>query len=553
MAISMRAQQVRRYGDIARLLAKYGRGEAVGYARDRLNNVQAGPVAPEADQQMVADAEELATDLERRGATFVKLGQLLSTRADLLPAPYIEALSRLQERCDAVPFAAVAEVVQEEFGLPVDRAFSSFDPVPLASASLGQVHKACLHDGRAVAVKVQRPGVVDGVVEDLEAIAEIAALADRHTETGKRFGFCPMVEEFRTSMLAELDYRREAGNLRLLGQNLSDFDRIVVPQPIDDYCTGRVLTMEFVDGRPVADAPDREFDGPALAEALAGAYLHQIVEDGFFHADPHPGNVRVTTDGRLALLDVGMAGRLMRPMRDALLQLLVAMSENDGEEAAGAAMALGERRDDIEFDEEAFVRRVTELVGDQHAMSVDRLSPGTVLSEVSRIAAETGLRPRSELTMLGKALLNLDEVARRLDPDFVPTDAVRTYASGLLRRRLIPTPGRVLAATMDAKEFAEELPGRVNKVMDALARGEMTLNVQGVDEARILQGINRLANRLASAVVLAALVIGAAMMMRIDTPARLFGYPAVAIVCFLLAAGGGFGLLATILWTDRRR
>jgi predicted unusual protein kinase regulating ubiquinone biosynthesis (AarF/ABC1/UbiB family) len=553
MAISMRPQQVRRYGDIARLLAKYGRGEAVGYARDRLNNVQSAPVGPEADHQMVADAEELAIDLERRGPTFVKLGQLLSTRTDLLPAPYIEALSRLQERCDAVPLAAVAAVLQEEFGMPVDRAFASFDPVPLASASLGQVHKAILHDGRVVAVKVQRPGVVEGVIEDLEAIAEIAALADRHTETGKRFGFSPMVEEFRRSMLAELDYRREAGNLRLLGQNLSGFDQIVVPQPIDDYCTGRVLTMEFVDGQPVADTPDGEFDGPALAEALAGAYLHQIVEDGFFHADPHPGNVRVTTDGRLALLDVGMTGRLMRPMRDALLQLLVAMSENDGEEAAGAAMALGERRDDVEFDEDAFVRRVTELVADQHALSVDRLSPGTVLSEVSRIAAETGLRPRPELTMLGKALLNLDEVARSLDPEFVPTDAVRTYAAGLLRRRLIPTPGRVLAATMDAKEFAEELPGRVNKVMDALARGEMTLNVQGVDEARILQGINRLANRLASAVVLAALVIGAAMMMRIETPARLFGYPAVAIVCFLLAAGGGFGLLATILWADRRQ
>ena len=556
MAISIRPQQVRRYGDIARLLAKYGRGEAAGYARDRFTNGSSGPVAPvapEVERQMAADAEELAADLEQRGPTFVKLGQLLSTRTDLLPEPYIEALSRLQERCDPVPVAAVAAVVQEEFGRPIDRVFASFDPTPLASASLGQVHRARLHDGRDVAVKVQRPEVVDGIVGDLEAIAEIAALADRHTEAGKRFGFSPMVKEFRRSMLAELDYRREAANLRLLGQNLSGFDTIVVPQPIDEYCTGRVLTMEFVDGRPVAEAGGPEVDGPALAQALAGAYLHQIVEDGFFHADPHPGNVRVTTDGRLALLDVGMAARLTRPTRDALLQLLVAMSENDGEEAAGAAMVLGERRDDVEFDEAGFVRGVTELVADQHALTVDRLSPGTVLSEVSRIAVETGLRPLPELTMLGKALLNLDEVARRLDPDFVPTDAVRTYAAGLLRRRLIPTPGRVLAATMDAKEFAEELPGRFNKVMDALARGELTLNVQGIDETRMLQGIHRLANRLASAVVLAALVIGAAMMMRIDTPVRLFGYPAVAIVCFLLAAGGGFGLLASILWTDRRR
>ena len=540
MAISMRPQQVRRYGDIARLLTKHGRGASAGYVRDRWNDEPLDLMTPEAEEQMAADARELATDLERLGPTFVKLGQLLSTRADLLPAPYIEALSRLQERCDQVPFEAVATVVQEEFGLPIDRAFAVFDPVPLAAASLGQVHRARLHDGRDVAVKVQRPDVVSGIAEDLETIAEIAGLADRHTETGKRLGFCAMVDEFRRSMLAELDYRREAANLRLFGRNLAGFDRIVIPQPIDDRCTRRVLTMEFIDGRPLQEASDPAPDGSGLAEALAGAYLHQIVEDGFFHADPHPGNVRVTA-------------RLTQPTREALLRLLVAMSEGDGEDAAAAAITLGDRRDDVDFDEPAFVRRVTDLVADQHALPVDRLSPGAVLSEVSRIAAETGLRPHPELTMLGKALLNLDEVARRLDPDFVPTDAVRTYAADLLRRRLVPTPGRVLAATMDAKEFAEQLPGRVNQVMDALARGELTLNVQGVDEARMLGGIHRLANRLASAIILAALVIGAAMMMRIDTPARLFGYPAIAIVCFLLAATGGFGLLARILWTDRHR
>jgi predicted unusual protein kinase regulating ubiquinone biosynthesis (AarF/ABC1/UbiB family) len=553
MAISMRPQQVRRYGDIARLLTKYGRGTSASYVRDRWNDQPGDPLTVEAEEQMAADALALAADLERLGPTFVKLGQLLSTRTDLLPPPYIEALSRLQERCDPVPLEAVAAVVQEEFGLPIDRAFAAFDRVPLAAASLGQVHRARLHDGRDVAVKVQRPDVVSGITEDLEAIAEIAALADRHTETGKRLGFCAMVEEFRRSMLAELDYRREAANLRLLGRNLEGFDRIVVPQPIDDLCTRRVLTMEFIDGRPLPAAPDPALDGSGLAGELAGAYLHQIVEDGFFHADPHPGNVRITTDGRLALLDVGMTARLTRPTRDALLQLLMAMSDGDGEEAATAAITLGDRRDDADFDEAAFVRRVTELVADQQALPVDRLSPGAVLGEVSRIAADTGLRPQPELTMLGKALFNLDEVARRLDPDFVPTDAVRTYAAGLLRRRLVPTPGRMLAATMEAKEFAEQLPGRVNHVMDALARGELTLNVQGVDETQILGGIHRLANRLASAILLAALVIGAAMMMRIDTPTRLFGYPAVAIVCFLLAAGGGFGLLARILWTDRHR
>ncbi|MCA1842866.1 MAG: AarF/ABC1/UbiB kinase family protein, partial [Actinobacteria bacterium] len=272
MAISMRPQQVRRYGDLARLLVKYGRGQAAAYARDRLTDGPSPPVRQEDERDLHANAEELAADLERRGPIFVKLGQLLSTRVDLLPPPYIDALSRLQERCEPLPAQRLAAVVEEELAVPLDAAFAVFDPVPLASASLGQVHRAVLPDGRTVAVKVQRPDIVPAITDDLQAIAEIAALADRRTDAGRQFGFGPMVEEFRRSILAELDYRREAANLRLLARNLADFDRIVIPQPIDECCTGRVLTMEFVDGRPVSSTGGEAVDRPALAQVLAGAY-----------------------------------------------------------------------------------------------------------------------------------------------------------------------------------------------------------------------------------------------------------------------------------------
>jgi predicted unusual protein kinase regulating ubiquinone biosynthesis (AarF/ABC1/UbiB family) len=196
---------------------------------------------------------------------------------------------------------------------------------------------------------------------------------------------------------------------------------------------------------------------------------------------------------------------------------------------------------------------VSALVAEQHGATLDDLSPGAVVSEISRIAAQTGLRPLPELTMLGKALLNLDEVARTLDPTFRPADAIRSDAAGVLRRRMLPTPGRVLTAALEATDFAEHLPRRVNQVMDALAEGELTLNVTGINEVELLRGIHRLANRITTGLVLAALIIGAAMMMRIETPTRLFGYPALAIVCFLLAGGGGFALLVSILWGDRRR
>ena len=550
MAISLRPTQIRRYTDLARLLVKYGRSDVSGYVRSGL----AGDLsAPPADPDMLADAEELCVDLEERGPTFVKLGQLLSTRADLLPAPYLAALSTLQDRCEPVSHADIVAVVEAEFEAPIGTVFAEFDPEPLASASLGQVHRARLADGRPVAVKVQRPDIADRIAEDLDAIAEIAALADRHTETGKAFGFAPMVGAFRLSMLGELDYLREAANLERLGRNLAGFDRIVVPQPVRERSTPRVLTMDLVAGRRLSESPHIDDDGAALAEALMGAYLKQIVEDGFFHADPHPGNVWITDDGRLALLDLGMVARLAPNTRDLLLRLLVAISDNDGASAATAAIGLGDPRDDRSFDETTFVSRVSALVAEQQGATLETIAPGAMVSEIARISGETGLRPLPELTMLAKALLNLDEVARTLDPSFRPADAIRNDAAGVLRRRMLPTPTRLLTAALDAKEFAEHLPRRVNQVMDALAEGQMTLNVTGINDAEILRGLHRIANRVTTGLVLAALIIGAAMMMTMDTPTRLFGYPALAIVCFVLAGGGGFALLVSILWSDHRR
>ena len=546
---------------MARLLARYGRGDLADHARARAGGrpvpapVGGGSAGAERTN---GHAEALAAELERRGPTFIKLAQLLSTRADLLPPAYVEALSRLQDDCDPMPFADVTRVVEAELGVALGDVYDDFDPEPLAAASLGQVHRARLRNGRAVAVKVQRPDLETRIDDDLRAIAEIAGLADRHTETGKRFGFGPMVEEFRRSMLGELDYRREAGNLERLGRNLAGFERIVVPQPVRELTTARVLTMDFVGGRKVTSigALGRlEIDGRALADDLFGAYLKQVLDDGFFHADPHPGNVFVTDDGRLGLLDLGMVARVPADAQDQLVKLLLAVGDGNGGDAAAAVIELAERRDDRPFAEADFVRRVTTLVAEQHDVEVSDLAAGTVVSELSRIAGECGLRPAPQLTMLGKALLNLDEVARALDPTFAPHDAIREQAAAILRRRMLSsmTPGRVFAAALDAKEFAEKLPRRVNKVMDALAEGQLNLNVSGIDEREILRGIHRLANRVTTGLVLAALIIGAAMLMRVETSTRLFGYPALAMICFLLAAGGGFALLVSIVWGDRRR
>jgi predicted unusual protein kinase regulating ubiquinone biosynthesis (AarF/ABC1/UbiB family) len=553
MSPSLDPRHLGRYARIGRLLLAH-RGEA------RLP----GPdgVALDLDAESTAseaDAQELVDQLESMGPTFVKLGQLLSTRADLLPPVYLDALARLQDDVAPFSFAEVERIVEGEIGARISNAFASFESEPMASASLGQVHRAALRDGRPVAVKVQRPGIRDQIVEDMAVISELAAFVDEHTRTGDRLRFADMVEEFRRSLMAELDYRREAANLRTLAELLADHDRIVVPLPVADYTTDRVLTMDLIEGRNVAGLgplAQMELDGHALAEQLFHAYLDQILVHGFVHADPHPGNVLLTDDGHLALIDLGMVVHVTSELQDQLLRLLASVSEGRGAEAAEALAVMGTKTP--AFDAEAFHRRISQLVTTNRSVTVGQLEAGAVVGELARASADCGLRPPPEMTMIGKALLNLDQVARTLDPEFDPNAALRDRTADIARTRLLSSasPAAVLHAAMEAKEFAERLPGRVNKVMDALAEGELTLNVQGIDEAELMRGIQKLANRVTTGIVVAALIVGAAMVMRIETSSELFGYPTLAIVLFVLASLAGLFLVVSSLLNDlpqRRR
>jgi len=549
MAVSLKPTHLKRYKDIAVLLMKYGRGD-LAKGLDVGAGISPGAAPPGEKPK----AEELARDLERLGPTFVKVGQLLSTRADLLPVAYLEALARLQDRVEPFSFAEVERIVTEELGVRISKPFADFEATPLAAASLGQVHRATLRDGRPVAVKVQRPGIREQIVEDLEAFTEIAQLLDRHSEAGRLYQFEKMVEEFRKTLLRELDYREEAQNLLTLRENLKEFDRIVVPTPVHDFTTSRVLTMDYVFGQKITSLSPltrMEIDGAALAEELHKAYLKQIVIDGFFHADPHPGNVFLNDDGRLALLDLGMIGRISGTMQENLLKLLLAISEGHGEEAADRAAETGEKLDS--FDEAEFRRRIAELVGLYQNATVEQIQIGRVVMELSRAAGEAGVRLPSELTMLGKTLLHLDEIARTLDPTFDPNASVRRNAAELLERRMrkSASPSNLYASLLEAKDFVEKLPGRVNKVLDILASNQLRLDVDAIDEGLLIDGLHKIANRIALGLILAALIVGAALLMQVPTSFRILGYPGLAILFFLAAALGGITLVVSILANDR--
>jgi predicted unusual protein kinase regulating ubiquinone biosynthesis (AarF/ABC1/UbiB family) len=541
-------KDLRRYKDIARLFAKHGRS-----IRDLPVELVAD--ADTAETTPPPAAEEFAKDLEALGPTFVKLGQVLASRSDLLPVSYVAALSRLQDDVEPFEFAEVEAIVERELGVRISKAFSEFESTPLAAASLGQVHRAALRDGRQVVVKVQRPGIQEIIAEDLSALAAAAALLDAHTAIGRRYQFTSLVEEFEKSLSRELDYRLEAQNLVELGGILERFERIVVPQPVPDFTCAKVLTMDYVRGRKVTQIRPLarlELDGFALADELFRSYLHQVLVAGFFHADPHPGNVFLTDDGRLALLDLGMVGRISPHLQERLLRLLLATSEGRGEEAAEIAAMIGEKLPG--YDEPQLLRAITTLVTDNRSTALHQIAVGKLMLELTRKGAEAGVRLPPELALLGKTLLHLDEIGRALDPQFDPNEAIRRHAAEITSERLKKNVslGSVLGSLNEIKNFLEHLPGRANKILDRVANNELEVRVHTIDEELLMQGFQKVANRITVGLILAALIVGAAMLTRVPSSFQILGYPGLAIACFLGAAAGGAVLVLNILWHDRR-
>ena len=538
-----------RYRDLARFVAKYRRADFV---------MPAGtidPIGPDAATD-IERAAEFARDLEALGPTFIKLGQLLSTRADLLPPAYLEALARLQDDVDPFPYEQVEQTIQEEIGVRLSKIFTSFEHEPIAAASLGQVHRATLRDGREVAVKIQRPGVRERVTHDLDALDEVAALLHRFSAATRNMDPVRVLEEFRRTMMSELDYREEARNMIALAHQLRDYERIIVPLPIDDFSTSRVLTMDFIAGTKITAVSRVEWtevEGGELADELFRAYLQQILVDGFFHADPHPGNVLLTPDHRIALLDLGMIGRLSSSMQEQLFRLMLAIAEGRGDEAAAVAIGISERLAD--FDEMAMRRSVIDMVGRYHRQSLADLNVGRVMLEVAQAGGQHGLRMSPDLALLGKTLLNLDEIGRVLDPAFDVNGSIRRNATTLMRHRMLKSasPANVFASALEVRDFTERLPGRVNRILDALAGNDLRLKIEVIDHGSIIDGFQKVANRVALGLVLAALIVGAALLMRVPTAFVILGYPGLAMLLFLAAAGGGFWMAWTILAGDVRR
>jgi predicted unusual protein kinase regulating ubiquinone biosynthesis (AarF/ABC1/UbiB family) len=510
----------------------------------------ARPVAP-------GQPEQFVDELEALGPTFIKVGQALSTRPDMVPPAYLDALERMQDNVAPVPVAEIRAVVEAELGARIGVLFGSFDAQPLAAGSMAQVHAATLRDGREVVVKVQRPHIAQTLRDDLAILEKLAGAADHLTEMGRRYGFSDWVRELRHSLANEVNFALEADNLRRFAANLRGYRHLYVPQPLDDFTTERVLTMDRVRGIKVTHVPPvRRLEHPLQQQAqeLLRAYLDQVFVHGLVHADPHPGNVLLMDDQRLALFDLGMVARLPPHTRHHLLKLMLGAISGNSEQVGEISEAMGTALQD--FSHSHYRRCVDQLVSGYAGLqgASRQFSEGRLILELTRVGAACGLRPPPELTILGKTLLNLEAVTTALDPALDTRAVVEQHLQQMMRRQALGSlsPANLASEWLDLQELARRTPQHMGAILRTLAENRLRVRIDGLEESRMMESLQKIANRIATGVIIAALVIGAALTARMPGGIRLFGLPLLSALFILVAAVLGAGLILSALRRDRK-
>lgn len=548
----MALQQLNNYAKFFSFILKYYNSDVVkSTANSVLNEIEKTEISEDEYNQK---PEELVEDLKKMGPTYVKLGQLLSTRPDLLPENYLQALANLQDDVETVPYEEVQKIFEEEIGVKINKAFELFDPKPLASASIGQVHLALLPSGRKVVVKIQRPGVRKNFIEELETLKNMADLAVTHSKVAKKYALDDVIEELRFILLNELDYNKEAQNLVILKENLKEFKNLIVPSPVAEYSSSKVLTMDFIDGKKITSLGNLkkiETDFTSVIDDLIEAYMKQIIVDGFVHADPHPGNIHVTADDKVALMDLGMVAKFSPKIQEKIMMLLVGMTKKDGDDITDALLEISEY-DSAKVNLDHFRKNINRLVMDSTSTNAEDMETGRILLQMNRIAADEGIKLAVELNILGKVLLNMDQIVAVLTPKYDLQKAIRRFMEKMVNKKMQQElkPENAYAFLLDNKKLLENLPGRLNKITENLANNQLELKINAIDEDRLTEGFQKVANRITSGLIIAAMIIGAALLMRIPSTYTILGYGVLPFFFFVIAIGLGLFLVYSIMFKD---
>ncbi|MHB1457482.1 MAG: ABC1 kinase family protein [Armatimonadota bacterium] len=497
---------------------------------------------------------QVRESLEELGPTFIKLGQVLSTRGDVLPLDYIKELESLQDDAPRVPFIEIKRVIEEELAGSLDELFMSFEEEPLAAASLGQTHRAKLLDGTEVVVKIQRPGVHQIIKTDLEVLTGIAKFLEKHSEKLKIYGLTDLVEEFSITIMQELDYTREGRNADVLKDNLVEMDYVHVAETIWTSSASCVLTAEYVDGVKISDLAEiskRGYSAHEIARNLWRTYLKMIFVDGFYHADPHPGNLVVLENNVIGLLDYGMVGNLDKDMRASVTILLSRYVDQDSLGVANAVLAMGTAPPDL--DRKQFRFEISRVLKQYYGAPLREIKMGEALSKLLTVGAKFRITLPASIGMLVKVIIGIEGIVRILDPDYDMASEAKPFIKKAVQGEFTfsTLSGELLQNIVDWKKLLAQLPDQASQVLDHMAEGSFRIVFKHEGLELPTRDLDKSANRLSLAVISAATIIASALALSSKVGPSWMGYPVIGMVGFAIAFLFGIWLMISILRSGR--
>jgi ubiquinone biosynthesis protein len=544
----MKLKNLKRYRKVLRVLIKYGLDDLLAHSsmRNMLPNFLLHKrIQGELSKMTYSRHERIRMALEELGPTFVKFGQILSNRPDLLPKELIDELEKLQDAVPSFAFSDVKDIVETDLGKPIENMFASFDEQPLASASIAQVHRATLYTGEQVVVKVQRPDIADVIETDLDILGELAEIAENNFDSLARYEPVELVKSLRKSMHRELNFLLEANNMMRFTKMFENVEWLHIPVIYTFLSSRRVITMEFIDGVKVNNLEQLRKQNISLHEvAKRGLYLYfeQIFRHGFFHADPHPGNVLVDRSGRIALIDFGMTGTLNRKDKHAFRDFIVALTKGDFTLLVEAIEHLTknkkiENKEELEYD-------INVLLDEFPPSTIDERNMGEVVNSLQQIIYKHRLSFPNDFFLLLRTLVILDGVSRILEPSFNTLKYIRQNSLLLIEEKLKPKAilQMVLHTALDAWDFIRVLPGDIKKVIDRIKEGKVIIEVKGLQP--LLHTLDVVSNRLAAAIVLAAMIIGSSLIVLSHIPPLWNNIPIIGLIGIIIS--GIFGLILLI-------
>lgn len=550
--LNVRYQHARRYKQIVNILIKYG----FGYIVERVGIIlPKGPIGAYEEKEDAKNVpQKLVQMLQELGPTFIKLGQILSTRPDLIPKNYITELKKLQDDVDPISYDEVKNLLEEELGSDLDKIFMSFNPEPLAAASIGQVHRAVLKDGQKVVVKIQRPDIDKVVAVDLEILLGFAQLVERHIPETRIYDPVGKIEEFSDALHKELDFTREGFNIDKFSKNFSEDQTVYVPKVFWEATTHKILTIEYIDGCKITEVNkicQMGLDKKAIAENGAKAIMKQIFIHGFFHGDPHPGNILIRPDGKIAFIDFGMMGRIDKLTKYKLAELIIGVVNKDTDRIIAVLLDLSQASEDLDIPE--IELDVEDIIERYYGRTLKQINISMLFSEVLEIVGKYRIMLPSNFTLLIKSLITIEGVGLELDPDFNIFEVAKPFVKKLLHERYAPKKliKDVLNTLGEFNKALNLIPKLIEGVYQRTKNDTIKMDFETRGTERILSELNRMINRIVFSLIVASLIIGSSLIIQANLGPFLYGFPIFGVVGFTTAGVLGLGLVISILRSGR--